>query len=125
MKTRNTLMLLLAIALALATSGCSDPADWQSEGSASIQSAHETSSPEKQCIVTITITNTGKSKIWRSTVSIAVQTNVREYRATIVSDTGILPSGTVYATASIPYLDETETLAPTGSGAQVTGEFYE
>jgi len=42
----------------------------------------------------------------------------------------ILPGGTVYASASIPYIEGTETLAPTGAGAtgspaRVTSEFYE
>ncbi len=93
-----------------------------------VQSAFETAATDKQCIVTVAITNTGKSKIWRSTVSVAVQTTLREYRATIASETNILPGGTVYASASIPYIDGTETLAPAGAGgspARVTGEFYE
>jgi len=128
-----TLALALsgALAFALTTTGCSDPADWYPEGSASIQSTYETASPDKQCIITVAISNTGKSKIWRSTVSIVVRTNVREYNATIASETGMLPGGTVYASASIPYIDGTETLVPTGAGAatgspaRVTSEFYE
>lgn len=127
-----TLILALsgALAFALTTTGCSDPADWYPEGSASIQSTYETASPDKQCIITVAISNTGKSKIWRSTVSVAVRTNVREYNATIASETPILPGGTVYAHASIPYIDGTETLDLTGGGAtaspaRVTSEFYE
>jgi hypothetical protein len=119
-----------ALAVALITTSCSNPVDWYPEGSASIQSTYETASPDKQCIITVAISNTGKSKIWRSTVSIAVRTNVREYRATIASETGILSGGTVYASTSIPYIDGTETLDltggdATGSPARVTSEFYE
>ena len=102
-----------------------DPADWYPEGSASIQSTYKTASTDKQCIITIAISNTGKSKIWRSTVSVAVRTNVREYNATVASETAILPGGTVYASASIPYIDGTETLKTTGSPVRVTSEFYE
>ncbi|TAH47266.1 MAG: hypothetical protein EWM51_11645 [Treponema sp.] len=128
-----TLLFTLALALsgALAATSCSDPADWYPEGSASIVSTYETASSDKQCIITVAISNTGKSKIWRSTVSIVVRTNVREYNATIASETGMLPGGTVYASASIPYIDGTETLVPTGAGAatgspaRVTSEFYE
>ena len=127
-----TLILALsgALAFALTTTGCSDPADWYPEGSASIVSTYETASSDKQCIITVAIANTGKSKIWRSTVSIAARTNVREYHATVSSETPILPGGTVYASASIPYIDGTETLATTGAGttgspAWVTSEFYE
>ncbi len=128
-----TLALALsgALAIALTTTGCSDPADWYPEGSASIQSTYETASSDKQCILTVAIVNTGKSKIYRSTVSIAIRTNLREYHATIANETPILPGGTVYAHASIPYIDGTETLVPTGAGAatgspaRVTSEFYE
>ena len=144
MNTQHTQRQLLCFALALAsalavaitTTGCSDPADWYPEGSAVVQSAYETTATDKQCIVTVAITNTGKSKIWRSTISVAVQTTLREYRATIASEMNILPGGTVYASASIPYIDGKETLAPTGgaaptgggataSPARVTSEFYE
>ncbi|HOC30392.1 MAG TPA: hypothetical protein PKH40_11985 [Treponemataceae bacterium] len=122
--------LVLTLAAALAASSCSNTADWYPEGSASIQSTYETASSDKQCIITVAIANTGKSKIWRSTVSIAARTNVREYHATVSSETPILPGGTVYASASIPYIDGTETLATTGAGttgspAWVTSEFYE
>jgi hypothetical protein len=131
MKTRHTrtpfllLAFALTLAVALTTTGCSDPAGWYPAGSASVQSTYETASSDKQCIITVAITNTGKSKIWRSTVSIAVRTNVREYHATIASETPILPGGTVYASASITYIDGTETLATEGSPARVTSEFYE
>ncbi|TAH48293.1 MAG: hypothetical protein EWM51_10970 [Treponema sp.] len=135
MNTRHALTpivtFILAFASALAATGCSESADWYPEGSAVVQSAYETTATDKQCIVTVAITNTGKSKIWQSTISIAVQTTLREYRATIASETNILPGGTVYASASIPYIDGTETLAPTGGGAtggspaRITGEFYE
>lgn len=127
-----TLALALsgALAFALITTSCSNPVDWYPEGSASIESTYETASSDKQCIITVAISNTGKSKIWRSTVSIAVRTNLREYNATIASETPILPGGTVYAHASIPYIDGTETLDLTGGGAtaspaRVTSEFYE
>ena len=73
--------------------------------------------------------NIGRAKIWRSTLSLAVKTNLREYHTTVVNDIGILPSGTVYTSVSVPYHDSTETIAPSGSGVQkgarVIDAFYE
>lgn len=117
----NTLFLTLSIIFL--SGSCTDPTDWYPEGSATIQTAYETIVSEKQCIYTIAISNTGNSKISRSTVSVRVETDIREYHTTIVIETGILPGGTVYTSAAVPYIDETETLAP--NGVCVTGEFYE
>ena len=123
MKLIHNAVLCTIISLSLFAISCSDPSDWYPQGTATIESVREIAAPEKNCVCTISITNTGKSKIWRSTVSIAVKTDGGEYFATAVSDTGILSGGRVYTTISIPYLSDTETILADGS--RVVDAFFE
>ncbi|MFA5853221.1 MAG: hypothetical protein WC820_10990 [Spirochaetales bacterium] len=116
-------MAALVCAIAILTSCVADTSSWYPSGKAEIASFYEYSDlGGKICVVTIVITNTGKSLINSCTVSISAATDLRTYKRTISENLVILPEKRVFLDIEIAYISETEALKP--SDLVIADEFY-
>ena len=101
-------MLLIVSCLA-------DASAWYPTGEAAIASHFEYSgSSGKACVVTIEITNTGRSSINRCTVSISAATEARVYRQTSMKEIVIPPGKRAYFDIEIAFLSVDESLKEAG-----------
>jgi len=113
----------LACAILILAACAADPSSWYPSGKAEIASFYEYSSlGGKTCVVTIAITNTGKSLINSCTVSISAATDLRTYKRTISENLVILPEKRVFLDIEIVYVSETEALKP--SDLAIADAFY-
>ena len=116
-------MAALACAIAILAACAADTSSWYPSGKAEIASFQEYASlGGKTCVVTIEITNTGKSLINSCTISISAVTDLRTYKRTISENLVILPEKRVFLDMEIAYLSELEALEP--SGLAIADEFY-
>ena len=116
-------MAALLCVIVILTACTADTSSWYPSGKAEIASFYEYSSlGGRICVVTIEITNTGKSLINSCTVSISAATDLRTYSRTISENLVILPKKRVFFDIEIAYISEQEALKT--SGLVVADEFY-
>lgn len=119
-------LAVLILSIVMLGSACSPdaPAAWYPTGEATVVSWFEVEvDAMRSCTVTVAISNRGTAEIATSTVSLAVETDLRAYYRTLVSDTRILPGGTIYLTGALPYASIAERAAD--NGIDVVAQFYE
>jgi hypothetical protein len=123
---KRTLVFFLLLCVILLFPSCQNDSAWYPSASVTVNGREEFTDPAttaKGLAVTLIVHNTGSASIIRSTVTIQVKTNAREYLQTAASDIRINPGGKIALTVSLVYIDTTETLLP--EGVAVYDSFFE
>ena len=106
----------LALCLIILLISCpADSSGWYPTGEVVIVSNFEYSnSGEKSLVVTIEVTNIGRSSISQCAVSISAATDARIYRQTSIKELVIPPGKRAYFDIEITFLSEDESLNEAG-----------
>ena len=104
MTKRTQRSLISVLALILLATGCSSPADWYPNGTVEVLTFYEGDDElGRYCAVSYRISNTGKTEIISSTVSIRLETDAHPYYLTVVDERNVLPGGTITGTVEFEY----------------------
>jgi len=101
--------LIAGILAVAALFSCSNPDEWNPEGTIRLLQLREAEEDgKKYAYIDYVIRNTGKSTIAAAVASFSLQTDSRSYYFTVTTDCALPPDRLLYETTQIAYITTTE-----------------